>query len=86
MQVVCHETEHSIQELQAQKNPQSKIGLDCAISNILRNYYSSIRNYDVYHENYNFEQIEQDSENIGYSYAINYLDTLGRTFSFFISH
>lgn len=77
MQVVCHETEHSIQELQAQKNPQSKIGLDCAISNILRNYYSSIRNYDVYHENYNFEQIEQDSENIGYSYAINYLDTLG---------
>ena len=44
MHVVCHETEHSIQDLQAKKNPQSKIGLDYAISHILRNYYKSTKN------------------------------------------
>ena len=77
IQVVCHETEHSIQELEAEKNPKSKIGLDLAISNALRNYYSSEKNYDVYHNNYRFEQIEQDSENIGHNYARTYLDVLG---------
>lgn len=77
IQVVCHETEHSIQELEASKNPKSKIGLDLAISNVLRNYYFSEKGYDVYHSNYRFEQIEQDAEHIGHNQAIVYLDVLG---------
>ena len=77
IQVVCHETEHSIQELESKKNPKSKIGLDLAICNALRNYYSSEKGYDVYHNNYRFEQIEQDAENIGHNYARTYLDVLG---------
>lgn len=77
IQVVCHETEHSIQEIEAEKNPKSKIGLDLAISNALRNYYFSEKGYDVYHNNYRFEQIEQDAENFGHNYARTYLDVLG---------
>ena len=77
IQVVCHETEHSIQELEATRNPKSKIGLDSAISNVLRNYYSSEKKYDVYHNNYRFEQIEQDAEDIGNTQAIVFLDMLG---------
>lgn len=77
IQVVCHETEHSIQEFEATRNPKSKIGLDLAISNVLRNYYFSEKRYDVYHNNYRFEQIEQDAEYIGYTQAIIYLDMLG---------
>lgn len=77
IQVICHETEHSIQELEAEKNPKSKIGLDLAISNVLRNYYFSEKGYDVYHNNYRFEQIEQDAENFGHNYARTYLDVLG---------
>ena len=52
IQTVCHETEHSIQELEASKNPNSKIGLDLAISDVLRDYVSSGKGYDVYHNNY----------------------------------
>ena len=77
IQVVCHETEHSIQELEASKNLKSKIGLDLAISNVLRNYYFSEKGYDVYHSNYRFEQIEQDAEYIGHNQAIVYLYVLG---------
>lgn len=77
IQVVCHETEHSIQELEAEKNPKSKIGLDWAIRNVLSNYYFSEKGYDVYHNNYRFEQIEQDAENFGHNYARTYLDVLG---------
>lgn len=75
--VVCHETEHSIQGLEATNNSKSKIGLDSAISTVLRNYYSSQKGYDVYHNNYRFEQIEEDSEHIGFHQAIIILDTLG---------
>ena len=74
---VCHETEHTIQELEASKNPKSKIGLDMAIMATLRNYFTSEKNYNVYDKNYRFEQVEKDAENIGYNYASNYLDMFG---------
>lgn len=77
IQVVCHETEHSIQELEATRNPKSKIGLDLAISNVLRKYYFSEKRYDVYNNNYRFEQIEKDAEYIGHTQAIIYLDMFG---------
>lgn len=77
IQVVCHETEHSIQELEASRNPDSKIGLDLAISTVLRNYFFLEKGYDVYGKNYRFEQIEQDAEYIGHSQAARYLDVLG---------
>ena len=77
IQTVCHETEHSIQELEARKNPKSKVGLDLAISNILRNYFSSEKGYDVYHNNYRFEEIEKDAEKFGDDTAIVFLDQLG---------
>ena len=77
MQVVCHETEHSIQRLEAEKNPKSKAGLDLAISNVLRDYFSSTYNYKVYNNNYRFEPIERDAENTGYRQAITFLNTFG---------
>ena len=76
LQTVCHETEHSIQDLETQ-NPKSKIGLDLAISNVLREYYFSEKGYDVYNNNYRFELIEKDAENRGYRYARLFLDVLG---------
>lgn len=77
MQVICHETEHSIQELEARKSNKSKKGLDLAINHILRNYYSENHGYDYYHTNYRVDPIERDSEKIGFWYTRIFLNSIG---------
>lgn len=77
MQVVCHETEHSIQELEARNNQKSKAGLDLAINHILRNHYSGKNGYDYYDTNYRVDPIERDSERTGFRYTRVFLNTLG---------
>lgn len=37
--VVCHETQHSIQEIKARKDPNSAIGLEYAIRSIFEEQY-----------------------------------------------
>lgn len=77
MQVICHETEHSIQELEARQSQKSKKGLDLAINHILRNYYSQKDGYDYYDTNYRVDQIERDSEKMGFWYTRNFLRSIG---------
>ena len=77
MQVICHETEHSIQEFEARKSQKSKRGLDLAINHILRNYYSKNHGYDYYHTNYRVDPIERDSEKTGFWYTKVFLNSIG---------
>ena len=74
---VCHETQHSIQELESKKNANSKTGLDLSVSHVLRAYYADENGYDVYSNNYRFEEIEKDAENMGYECARTFLDVRG---------
>lgn len=74
--VTCHETEHSIQDLESKKNKDSKIGLDNAIDKILRINLKK-PGYDIYEKNYRFNEIEKDAEKYGYYMAELFLRTNG---------
>lgn len=75
IQTICHETEHSIQRLESKEKRKTKIGLEYAIYNILREKYGK----SVYKKNYRFEEIERDAEEQGERKAYEILSSLGFT-------
>lgn len=74
--VICHETRHTHQELQAH-NKVSRIAFEMARSQLFMKYLKS-DSYDVYHDNYKYTDIEMDAENYGLYYSEILLQTLGR--------
>lgn len=77
MHVICHETQHVIQNYESKHNSNSKIGLDYAVCDIINNYFITKENYDVYHTNYRVEEIEKDAERQGDRNARIMLDSMG---------
>lgn len=76
MQVICHESEHAVQEYLAEKNPHSKRGMDYAKSHIFRSHFRS-DGFNVYDQNYRFDEIERDAQEQGFRVAEIVLSTLG---------
>ena len=74
--VICHETRHTHQELQAH-NKVSRIAFEMARNQLFMKYLKS-DSYDVYHNNYKYTDIEMDAENYGLYYSEILLQTLGR--------
>lgn len=77
VKTICHETEHTIQNLESKKNPKSKIGLDEAINSVLRVHYVLGKGFDNYQENYRVEEIEKDAEKMGNYYSKILMNKLG---------
>lgn len=75
LSVVCHETEHAIQE-KASRNENSVIALDYATDRILFHYLSSGQ-YNPYRDNYQYSEIEKDANEAGWYYSSLLLSTLG---------
>ncbi len=75
LQVMCHETEHAIQEY-ASKNEDSVIALDTATDKILRDYLTTEK-YNPYMNNYQYSEIETDANEMGWHYSSALLSTLG---------
>lgn len=76
VQTVCHETRHAIQEKEARNN-SSKTAFEMA-RHILFSKYLKSKDYDVYHLNYRYSDIELDAENYGFYYSKVLLSTMGR--------
>ena len=77
-QTVSHETEHWVQKQFAYYDDKTKAGLDAAMTDVIRDYYRKHHSeFDVYNENYRFEEIEEDAERVGSERAEYYLRDLG---------
>ena len=74
--VVCHETQHVIQE-QEMNSINSKGGFDIALIHLFSKYLST-KDYDAYHRNYRYSGAELDAETAGYANAKIFLRMFGR--------
>ena len=77
-EIMCHETEHWMQKKLAEKDDKTKAGLDAAANKVIKEYYKTHhKGFDVYHENYRFNYIELDAENVGVEKSTKYLMEFG---------
>ena len=76
MHVVCHETRHAIQDYQSKHDPNSVVGFLYTVNNLLYRHYKT-KEYDPYHCNYRYQDIERDAEEDGYRVASSIYFYLG---------
>lgn len=75
-QTVCHETQHRVQEISSIKT-EDRTAFEMARHQLF-NKYLSTKEYDVYHANYNYSDIELDAEKSGFFNASVFLGMLDR--------
>ena len=76
LECVCHETEHAIQDYKSKNNPNSVVGYEFAVYNLLFRHYKT-EEYNPYKDNYRYSDIEKDAEIKGYQYASSIYYQLG---------
>ena len=75
-ETVFHETRHSIQYHES-KHKKTRIAFDMAQQNLFCKYLNTME-YDSYHKNYKYSQIELDAEKNGHYGADLFFYTIGR--------
>ena len=76
VQTVCHETQHRVQEV-VSKEKESKVAFEWA-RHYLFSKYLSTNEFSIYHNNYNYSDIELDAEKSGFFNASVFLGMLDR--------